>query len=199
MKTIFIVIIGIIITLQVKGQNIKHVLPEVGQPMPDFRLDDVQYYKQKKVDLSDFKGQWLILDFWNRYCGVCLKSFPRMDSLQKTFEGKVKIILVGYNGSKYTKQSDDKMIRALYERNRIEGKLNLTIAFDSLLFDRFDIYATPYIIIVDPNGIVKAKTSKVFEKDLEDLLTGKPVALKPAYTFEENKARVRAKYGGKTN
>ena len=167
--------------------------------MPDFQLE-VQNYSKKNVSLSDFKGQWLILDFWNRYCGVCIKSFPKMDSLQRTFDGRLKIILSGYTGSKMSRQgSDDKMIREIYERNRLSNHLDLTVAFDSVLFDRYDIYATPYLIVVDPKGNVRAITTKVYKKDIEDMMAGRPVQLKPAYTFEENKVRVNKKYKKQTN
>jgi hypothetical protein len=40
--------------------------PEVGKPCPDFTLNNVAYYSKKKVSLNDFKGKWLILDFWNK-------------------------------------------------------------------------------------------------------------------------------------
>lgn len=195
-----IIIILVLFTSQLLSAQTKSVqMPTVGKTMPDFQLE-VQNYSKKNVTLSDFKGQWLILDFWNRYCGVCIKSFPKMDSLQRTFDGRLKIILSGYTGSKMSHQgSDDKMIREIYERNRVSNHLDLTIAFDSILFDRYDIYATPYLIVVDPKGVVRAITTRVYKKDIEDLMAGRTVNLKPAYTHQERLIRNKEKYKKQTN
>ncbi len=167
------------------------ILPEVGKPMPDFKLTDVHYYKKKRATLADFKGQWLIMDFWNQYCGVCLASQPRMDTLQKKFAGRVQVLLIGYTGSQYIHVSNDKSIRKLYERNRIENKLSLAIAFDSLLMHAYRIKPTPYIIVIDPDGIVRAITTRITVKSLDDLIAGRAAALTNAYHSREEARKVR--------
>jgi thiol-disulfide isomerase/thioredoxin len=187
MKTIIITLLAISVTFIAKSQNVDSIYPEVGKPMPDFKFNDVQYYSKKQAGLADFKGQWLILDCWNRYCGVCLRAMPKINALQEKFKGKVQFLMVGYTGSQYTKKSDDKAIRKLYKMNRKMGNLNLTIAFDSTLFHRFDIWATPYVMIVDPTGIVRGITYKISEQNINDLLAGNHVELAKAYRFQEKK------------
>src|SRR5260221_11561119 len=73
--------------------------PIVGKPFPNFLLENVQYYTQNKVSLEDFRGKWLILDFWNEHCPSCISSFPKMDLMQKEFGEKIQIMLVGFSGS----------------------------------------------------------------------------------------------------
>lgn len=147
--------------------------PEIGKSCPDFHFNEVAYYSKKSVSLNDFKGQWLMLDFWNRYCSVCLGRMPGTDSLQKKFPKQVQFLLVGYTGSRYTHRSDDKPIHELYGKLRERLHIDLPIAYDSLLFHRFDIGACPYIVIVDPKGIVRGITTQLNEQNIKDLLSNK--------------------------
>lgn len=181
-------IVLLITTASTKAQT--NIIPEVGKPMPEFTLTDVHYFAKKKVSLNDFKGKWLILDCWNRYCGVCLRAMPKINKLQDKFKDRVRFIMVGYNGSQYTKKSDDKAIRKLFEMNRKNENLKLSIAYDSLLFHRFDIWPTPYIIVIDPSGVVKGITYKLTEENINDLIEGKQVSLAKAYRFTERKKMI---------
>ncbi|WAC42249.1 TlpA family protein disulfide reductase [Pedobacter sp. SL55] len=159
--------------------------PVVGQPLPAVHFPEVQYHEKSSLANSDFKGKWLILYGWNRYCSLCLGKMPLLSHLQENYKDQLNIILVGYNGSRYTKRSDDSAIRSLYERNRIEEKLNLSIAYDSLMFHRFNLGPSPYIIIADPKGVVRYLTSGFNGKQLEEILQGKDVVLKKAYRRDE--------------
>src|SRR5438309_1226849 len=83
--------------------------PEIGKPCPDFTLNEIYNYPKSKASLQDFKGKWLILDFWSRGCTACIQSFPKLNELTKEFKDKVQIVLVGV---------DDKLIRKMYEKFR---------------------------------------------------------------------------------
>src|ERR1700733_364619 len=65
----------------------------VGDKCPDVALALVNY-SNPKVNLSDFKGKYIILDFWATWCAPCVSSFPKMDSLQKKFNDKLVILPV---------------------------------------------------------------------------------------------------------
>ena len=44
------------------------------------------------VSLSDFKGQWVVLDFWGSWCGWCIKGFPKLKEVYKEADGKFQVI-----------------------------------------------------------------------------------------------------------
>lgn len=155
------------------GQNSKVDIPMVGQRMPDFTLKNVKLHSKQVLKLEDFEGEWLILDFWNRHCVVCLQSFPKLNMLQELFRGEIHFVIIGDNSQKYNDG-----IEKLYERNRKNYNLNLTYTFDSLLFKRFAIHSVPHVIVVNPEGIVYAITSTTditSEKLTELVANRKPV------------------------
>ena len=51
----------------------RKLMVEVGQMAPDFTLEDTS---GNKVSLSDFKGKYVILDFWASWCPDCRRECP---------------------------------------------------------------------------------------------------------------------------
>lgn len=63
-----------------------------GMPMPDFALSDTAGVEHR---LSDFKGNYVYLDFWASWCPPCLVSLPWMNEMHEKFsERGLKIIAV---------------------------------------------------------------------------------------------------------
>jgi len=146
------------------------LVPQVGKQIPEFRLTNVKYFKETSVQLKDFQGKWLILDFWNRSCVVCISSFPKIDSLQRKFKDKVQFLLIGDNSRRYNSG-----IEEVYKKISERKKLSLTYTFDSTMFKQYEVPSVPHYVIVDPEGIVYAITamSEIQEAKLDSLFSGK--------------------------
>ncbi|MDE6811335.1 MAG: TlpA family protein disulfide reductase, partial [Muribaculaceae bacterium] len=56
---------------------------------PDFTLPDMA---GKKVSLSDFRGKWVVLDFWGSWCGWCVKGFPALKKAYKEYGDRIVVI-----------------------------------------------------------------------------------------------------------
>src|SRR5258706_7287535 len=69
--------------------------PEIGKPMPDFSVDNIKNYKTTKASLKDFRGKWLIFDFWGINCKACIASFPKINQIQQEFPDKLQMLLDG--------------------------------------------------------------------------------------------------------
>lgn len=153
MKMEFIVFLLLIFSLgNLKAQTIASSQSvKVNERMPSFYLQEVLYFTKKEISLDDFKGKWLILDFWSTTCKACVFSFPKINQLQKDLGDKVQFVLIG--------KGDEKNIRSVYEKYREYYKLTLPIAYDSKLFEVFDVQTVPHIIVIDIEGKVKAITT----------------------------------------
>jgi len=152
--------------------------PEPGHPCPAFVLRNVRYYPRSQARLEDFRGKWLVLDFWNKSCGACIVSFPKVSKLQQSFSGQVQFMMVGI-------QDPENQIEAMYAKYRVKKQLVMPCAFDSSLARRFDIYTAPYIIVIDPAGVVQAITYSLSAEDIEGFLSGHPPRLAKAYRMHE--------------
>jgi hypothetical protein len=58
----------------------------MGKPAADFETTDID---GKKVKLSDLRGKVVVLDFWYRGCGWCVKAMPQMNQLAEVLNASV--------------------------------------------------------------------------------------------------------------
>ena len=59
-----------------------------GDKIADVELKDI---KGNIHHLSDYKGKYIILDFWSRYCGPCLDAFPLLKEIAEKYKEKSDI------------------------------------------------------------------------------------------------------------
>jgi peroxiredoxin len=111
------------------------------QPATDFETTDIN---GKKVKLSDLRGQVVVLDFWYRGCGWCIKAMPQMNQLADDFAGK-PVAIFGMNTDR--NEADAKFViekMALkYPTLKAEG-----------LPEKFGVQGFPTLILIDPQGRV---------------------------------------------
>ncbi len=145
----------------------------VGDMIEDYTFTDVVNYKENKVSISDFRGHWLILDFWGRTCTGCINSFPKMNSLHQQYENQVQIIMVGYNTGKRVSSISEEGTKKLYSFLQRKLDLKFVNAFDSILFLKHGDGRVPLVIVVDPTGIIRAKTYSIDSISINAFLNGK--------------------------
>lgn len=154
------------------GQGIKEtfmekVIPEIGDKMVDFIAHDtlgVNY------SLSDFKGKYILLDFWHLGCGPCLAAFPETVELHEN--NKDILTIVGVNLF-----ADEEMWK---EKSRDEGIcwINLSDGKGTYAgaYAKYGILGMPTYILINPEGIIIEKwmgygegTFKKLEKHIENI------------------------------
>jgi len=164
----------------------KIAYPVVGQTVPDFTLHQINYYHKKQASSKDFRGKWLILDFWSRGCGSCVASWPKMNKLQEEFKDSVQLVLVGINSGHW----GGKAMEKLYDTLKSKRGFNMVTVYDSLIAKNWGIFTVPHIVIVDPQGIVRAVTSSVDKDNLIALMSSKETTLRNKKNwFEEMKIK----------
>ncbi|SEN72143.1 Thiol-disulfide isomerase or thioredoxin [Chitinophaga rupis] len=148
---------------------------KIGYKMPVVQFNDVEYNNTKTVKPSDYKGKWLILDFWHEYCSSCISSMPHNQFLQDKFSGSVQFLLVGMIIKKKA------TIQTLYEKIREKNNLSIPIAYDSIVHKKLGISAAPILVIINPSGIVVGITYSLNEEQLSAFIAGQSPQLARSY------------------
>ena len=101
---------------------------------------------QKDVDLADYKGKLLMLNFWATWCAPCKEEMPSLDNLQ---------VNIGLNNLKIfpINISKESLLKSEYFFDKLNIK-NLDIYFDSptTLAKKFSLRGIPTTIIIDKEG-----------------------------------------------
>lgn len=79
---------------QVEGDRHRQQMLSGNVDAPGFTLPDLD---GKPVSLSDFRGKWVVIDFWGSWCGWCIKGFPKLKEAYNEYGGSLVVIGVDCN------------------------------------------------------------------------------------------------------
>ncbi|RNL90102.1 hypothetical protein ED312_06665 [Sinomicrobium pectinilyticum] len=173
-----VIVMGVVIcSLNLNAQD-SGEYPEIGKHIPDFVLQDIDYYPNKEINSEELKGKFVILYFWSRFCSGAVKSLSRVNDLHKRFKDRAEIILVGGEpagtANKYMLPGQEPgmdKLRDLYERLGKKQNWQAPIAFDPKLFQRFVPGGyVPHAVWIDDKGIVQAITTTINQEKVQSFL-----------------------------
>lgn len=101
----------------------------------------------KSVGLNDFRGKYVLLDFWGTWCAPCRAEIPYLKEAYKKFSSKGLVIL-----SVAVQDSPDSL-RAYIQRDQIRWGQILSQKIN----DEYKIYAYPSNFLIDPEGKIITK------------------------------------------
>ena len=121
-----------------------------GKAAPDFEVKTID---DKPLRLADFKGKYLLLDFWAVWCGPCVAETPHLKSAWETFKDDPRFAMIGLSldpeaaaPRNYTKKN---------EIGWTQGFLGEWSKSD--VPDRFGVQGIPAIFLIGPDGKIIAK------------------------------------------
>ncbi len=130
-----------------KGSVAGFKLDPSPKPMPAFAFTDAD---DRPVDLTDFKGKAVLLNFWATWCHPCVKEMPSLNKLQAAMTrdvGKEKFVVLplSLDGASWRK------VKPFYEDNKLA---NLGIYFDKKkkAMQTLDVGILPTSILIDAQG-----------------------------------------------
>lgn len=130
---------------------------EPGTVAPAFRLTDPT---GAHVTLSSFRGQVVVLDFWEVWCGPCLASMPKVDELYLKYKGRGLTVL-------------GVLLRPQQWEQAKQMKWVTQNHFTQLLCNEdtreaYKIAAIPHYVLVDRNG--KIISTRLSPDSLEEAI-----------------------------
>lgn len=137
-----------------------------GTKAPDFRL---RTYDTRVVRLSNYRGKYVVLDFWATWCPDCRKDIPAMKELYNTFSTRgVDFIGISFDTDR---EVWAKTAFETYQMNWIQvselKKWKRGTQIDKL----YKINWIPTMYLIDPQGRVVLGTVEIgkLKKALEEL------------------------------
>jgi cytochrome c biogenesis protein CcmG, thiol:disulfide interchange protein DsbE len=119
--------------------------PHIGTAAPEFTVQDAD----RKVDLQDFRGKILVLNFWATWCTPCVEEMPSLVQLQKKLGSKgitVVGVSVDVSAEAYQGFLKDHQIDFLTVRDPAHKSSDL-----------YGTFKFPETYIIDRQGIVRRK------------------------------------------
>ena len=142
--TIFIYLITINFAYTAEKPNIKNLILTKNQKVYEELI--FKDANQKDVDLVDYKGKLVILNFWATWCAPCKEEMPSLDNLQANISlNNLKVFPINIGQESLSKSE--------YFFRELNIK-NLAIYFDSpiTLAKKFSLRGVPTTILFNKEG-----------------------------------------------
>ena len=118
----------------------------VGKPAPLFEIpvDD-----KSNFILKEYKGKYVLIDFWASWCGPCRKEIPNLKKLHAAFKGQnLEVVSISTDKNKKAWQKAVEVEKMpwlqLLDVNDVSGKL-------------YNVVAIPHMVLINPEGKIVAK------------------------------------------
>ena len=120
----------------------------VGSLMPDFTL---QTPEGEEIEMKDFRGKYVLVDFWASWCGPCLREMPNVVKLYKECKGKnFEIFGVSLDNNK------EAWVKAI-EKNGMKWPQGSDLrGWSSEPAKLCNVSGIPFTVLLDPEGKVIA-------------------------------------------
>lgn len=145
MKKIFFCLILSLWLIKLLGQGRADNALKIGDTLKEIYDEPLRSVLFEKGKVPGF--DLLLFDFWSINCTSCIKAMPKLDSLQKEFGIKVKIVLVTEN----SKSEVDKLFSKI---KTPKPEMRLVVG-DTLLTRMFPHTIVPHHVWIDKNKVVR--------------------------------------------
>lgn len=125
---------------------------QIGDKAPSFSTTLIS---GESIDLSEFRGKVILLEFWSTSCGPCIQELPNLKNLSASFKDRNDFVMIGIS-----LDTDIKKVKSFVS----EHNLDWYQIFDDGYGEISQLYNSVYIprtYLIDRNG-------NIAHKDLRD-------------------------------
>ena len=110
--------------------------------------------------LADFKGKYILLDFWSIGCGPCLQAIPEMKEVAEAYKDSLVIVSLSLDTKEIWKQESPKHGMTWYNLNDLKGRSGIAA--------KYGVWGIPHYVLVSPQGILLAQWSGYSKGNLKE-------------------------------
>lgn len=130
----------------IKGQEITvNLFPPVvvkeGDEMADTELYDLD---GKIHHLTDFKGKYILLDFWSSGCGPCIMALPEMKEIQEQYKERLTVISLSSDTKSRWKAASAKHEMTWQNLSDLKQSAGL--------YAKYGVNGIPNYVLISPEG-----------------------------------------------
>jgi thiol-disulfide isomerase/thioredoxin len=139
----------------------------VGKPF-ELAFDDA--INGKKVDMKDFKGKVVMIDWWATWCGPCVAELPHVKEIYKKYKDQ-GFEIVGVSLDNPEEKGGLKSLKDFVAKNDMPWpQYYQGNGWDSTFSSGWGIMSIPNVFLVDKEGILREIEVANLEESLKKLL-----------------------------
>ncbi len=144
-------------TPQIAAHDHNHEHTDETDTAPDFTVTDIN---GNQVNLSDFFGKPIVVNFWASWCGPCKTEMPEFNEAYQEYKNDIHFLMVNMtDGLSETTASASKFIK--------ESGYAFPVYFDTSTDAAltYSVYSIPTTIFIDSEGHLSASAQGVIDRE----------------------------------
>ena len=129
---------------------------EVGDEMADADLYDLEGNVHR---LADFKGKYIMLDFWSRGCGPCLMALPEMKEVAEMYKDRLTVVSLSIDTKKGWEAASKTHEMTWQNLSDLKGSNGL--------YAKYGVRGIPNYVLISPEGRIVEKMVRIRETEPE--------------------------------
>lgn len=123
---------------------------KLGGSAPDFAVKTLE---DQSLKLFDFRGRYVLLDFWATWCGPCVAEMPNLKATYDAFGKGGRLVMISLS-----LDSNREQPRKFAETHGIHWiQVHLDERLKDIVTSSYGVYAIPSILLIGPDGKIVAR------------------------------------------
>jgi len=151
------------ITQAMQSQQNSAATALLNQPAPDLTMTSAT---GKQVSISDFKGKYLLVDFWASWCAPCRQENPNVVAAYNKFKTK-NFAILGVS----LDEDKDAWLKAIKDDHLAWTQMS-DLKQESEAINAYHFDGIPFNVLIDPQGKIIAESlrGEMLEQKLSEVL-----------------------------